>query len=488
MTPKHTLPLATALIVGLAALLFSCKTSKSPAPTAELSTPWSSATGTWYGNVDAMGSRVPLVLHLSTIADSVVATMDSPMQKTSDIKVNTSHLTGDSLLISHTAMGMTMRLAHDGPSDEITAVFSQSIVRDTLTMSRDSMTIGPPPRPQHPTTFPYTVEDVTFDHPSGDHSLAGTLTIPDGEVIATVALVSGSGPNDRDETIMDHKIFLVLSDFLTRHGIAVLRYDDRGIGESTGNHNAATSADLSEDAAAAVDYLRRDARLASRPIGLMGHSEGGMIAWIANGMTQLDFIVSLAGPGLPIKELMIEQIEISAGNSGATEAELIDVRAQIDTLYTALIAADGLPISDFITDYRKTVEAAMALPAMRKSGKGMDDAMLTNSTIMGSTTPWFRYFIKHDPTPYLEQVRCPVLAVNGTSDQQVTVRNLDAIKETITANGNPKVDVQAFDNINHLFQYDPSGKPENYSTNQETFNENVLYFVSDWIHAMASER
>lgn len=449
---------------------------------------WSAADGTWYGNVNALGSRVPVVLHLSTVGDSVLVTMDSPQRKTKNIKVNTSLLPGDSLLISYAKAGLSIRADYDAKTDQIIGIFNQSIVTDTVTMSRDSMTIGPPPRPQHPTTFPYVVEEVSFDHPSEEHSLAGTLTLPEGRIVAGVALVSGSGPNDRDQTILDHKIFLVLSDFLTRHGIAVLRYDDRGIGASTGNHHTATSADLAEDAAAAIDYLRGDARLSERPIGLMGHSEGGMIAWIAHGMTELDFIVSLAGPGLPIKELMIEQFDINFSNAGATEAEIIEGRAQIDSIYTALIDAASLPISDFITSYRATVETAMATPAMRKSSKGLDQNSLVTSTIMGTTTPWFRYFISHDPRPYLEQVRCPVLAVNGTSDQQVTVRNLDVIQSTIASNGNPKVDIQAFDNINHLFQYDPSGDPENYGANEETFNENVLYFVSDWIHAVAADR
>ena len=220
----------------------------------------------------------------------------------------------------------------------------------------------------------------------------------------------------------------------------------------------------------------------------MGHSEGGMIAWICNGMTELDFIVSLAGPGLPIKGLMEKQFEISFANAGATPEQITAGLAQVDTLYSALIAANGLPISDFISSYRQVVEKTVATEAMRKSAKGMDESTMITSTIMSTTTPWFRYFINHDPRPYLRQVRCPVLAVNGTVDQQVAIDNLEAIKAAIESNGNPYVDIQAFENINHLFQYDPTGLPSNYGSNEETFNENVLYFVSDWIHALAADR
>lgn len=316
-------------------------------------------------------------------------------------------------------------------------------------------------RPQEPAGFPYIVENVTF--PNGDITLAGTLTRPEGSgPFPVVVLVTGSGPQDRDETLMGHKPFLVLSDYLTRRGIAVLRYDDRGTHGSGGNYATSDVYDFATDAAAAIEYL---CSRGMERVGIAGHSEGGMIAMILAAEGKPDFIVTMAGPG-------------------------VDGRTLMDSQRAALFGAMGAP-QEFIDQYNRTLNAAQEI-ILETGDRAKIVARITElfagTPLAGSEevaiaqleSPEMRSFIKFVPAEYYPRIVCPVLAVSGGKDLQVpAAQNLEAIRLGLAHN--PDVTVKAYPALNHLFQTAETGLMAEYGTIEETFNEEVMRDIADWI-------
>jgi len=258
--------------------------------------------GDWNGALEVQGMQLRIVFHITEDGENLKATMDSPDQGASGIPVEKVTLDGRELTIEMSSMGIkyTSTLNDDGTA--IDGTFNQGPMSLPLKMTREKVEKKELVRPQEPKIFGYQQEEVKFENPKGGHHLAGTLTIPsDGNFGKVVVLISGSGPQDRNEELMGHKPFLVLSDHLTKRGIAVLRYDDRGVAESTGTFKGATSRDFADDASAAVSFLKKRKDMAGKKIGLCGHSEGGMIAPIvASENSDVDFIVLLAGPGIKI--------------------------------------------------------------------------------------------------------------------------------------------------------------------------------------------
>lgn len=473
----------------LSLVIIACKSTPSPANiNTESPDKWHMATGKWYSSIEVMGMELPFMLTLDKIGDSMAVVMDIPSQKAINIPL-TSDIRGvDSLLLSHSGMQMTIDCRYDASRDEVTGLFAQRVITDSLTLTRDSTILAPLNRPQHPTTFPYEQEDIAVQHPSG-HQLAGTLTTPsDRAPIAVAVLVSGSGPNDRNEEILGHKPFLVLSDYLTRKGIAVFRYDDRGIGGSTGDHYLATTSDLATDAGVVIDYFQEQTAFDIVPIGLVGHSEGALIAWEAYAMTEMDFIVSLAGPGMPIKDLMTEQARLTYLSEGVSKQEAEQLASASEEAYDFIRSKKGQPISEFSSEYRQMLERIVDLPGGDKVIGSTSKEVFLNSIVATTLSPWYRHFIAMDPTQAMMNIDCPVLAVNGTSDRQVPIDNLKAIQSALTEGGNKRVYVQSFDDLNHLFQYDPTGLPSNYGSIEQTFSEDVMHYVSDWIYAVAADR
>ena len=345
--------------------------------------------------------------------------------------------------------------------------------------AQDGLGAPEPSRPQMPKPpFPYASEEVRFE--AGPVSLAGTLTIPEGEPpFPAVLLISGSGQQNRDQELFGHKPFWVLADYLSRAGIAVLRVDDAGTGESTPHPQPPTSLDFVADAAAAVDFLKADPRI--RSIGLIGHSEGGAIAPIlASRRSDIAFLVLLAAPGVPGAELMRRQNErifAAAGIAGEQRDALLGL---IDQLFDILTAEDA---SEEQT--RRGVEniirqqlAANGVPANRQ-----DPAQVRQAADQ-AMNPWMRYFLKLDPRPALEATTAPVLALNGDLDVQVDAeQNLDAIAAALAAGGNEDVTVRRFAHLNHLFQHAETGLVEEYAIIDETIAPEVLTLVRDWILA-----
>ena len=338
----------------------------------------------------------------------------------------------------------------------------------TLTHS-DAAPITPPRRPQTPATpYPYKQEDVSFLNPAARIRLAGTLTLPPGQgPFPAVVLISGSGPQNRDEEILGHKPFLILADDLTRRGVAVLRVDDRGVAASQGDFSAATSFDFAEDVQAAVTFLRSRHDVASRRIGLIGHSEGGMIApLVASRDPQLAFVVLLAGPGVPGDQILLAQDALIARATGVPETA---------------ISAEAKTTRDVLDLAKRAPDRASARQAIveRLHADGVTGAA-AEAQARRMSSDWLRAFLKYDPAATLRLLRLPVLAVGGSLDLQVpTAQNLPALRESLK--NDPDVTVLELPGLNHLFQHAKTGSPAEYATIEETFAPEALKIVGEWV-------
>ncbi len=299
---------------------------------------------------------------------------------------------------------------------------------------------------------------------SGPIRLGGTLVIPEGVGPFPVAvLISGSGQQDRDESILGHKPFLVLADWLARQGIATLRYDDRGVGESGGNPAGATSADFADDALAAVAFLADDERFSA--IGLIGHSEGGLIAPMVAAQADVAFTVLLAGPGVPGAEVLAQQIEDLMRAEGASPSA-VDWRVGWGTEVIALAASD-MDSADVASQIREVLEAAAddVPPGLEQ----WVSSAAIEETVAAFTDPWLRYFLAYKPQPALEALAIPVLALIGNLDQQVSAElNIPALEAALA--GNSDATVTELDGLNHLFQTATTGAVSEYGRIEETFD------------------
>lgn len=339
--------------------------------------------------------------------------------------------------------------------------------------SGQATSLGPNPRrPQEPVPpFPYITESVSFTSEAGKVTLAGELTRPSTDApCPAVVLVHGSGAHTRDEVIFLHKPFLLLADCLTRRGFAVLRYDKRGVGASTGDINTATTFSFADDAQAAVEFLKTRAGIDSKRIGVIGHSEGGMIApVVASRSADVGFIVLLAGPGVTGEQILLTQIEALGKASGKMSKEQL-----------AKAVSLAKSTYDILNREPDNEAAASEIQAMRYlfgvPGKALNDGIST------LTSPWFRGFVAFDPQPILEQVKCPVLALNGDKDLQVLAgENLKAIGVALVRGENSNVTLVMVPGVNHLFQSCTSGLPDEYGQIEETISPAVLDLIGSWL-------
>lgn len=339
-------------------------------------------------------------------------------------------------------------------------------------------------RPQTPKPpYPYKAEDVTFPSAADGVTLAGTLTLPPGNgPFPAVALISGSGPQDRDETLFEHKPFAVLADHLTRQGIAVLRYDDRGVGKSTGKFADAVGTDFARDARGAFDYLKTRKEIDPKRVGLVGHSEGGLIApMVAAEAKDVAFLVLLAGPGVPGHQLLQTQIEAVAKASGASDKEAaLARRIAAPLLKVAVGDLEGDALAKAMKDALKA--AFDGLSEEDRKALGEDALKAAGERTDALTAPWMRGFLKFDPRPTLAKVACPVLAITGEKDVQVDPKeNLPEIRKALETAGNKAVTVRELPGLNHLFQASKTGAPTEYGKIEETFAPAALEVVSAWV-------
>jgi pimeloyl-ACP methyl ester carboxylesterase len=429
------------------------------------------------------GLELRIVLHVVDAGEGGLrATFDSPDQGAKGLKVDTVVVGPETLTFTMKALGVEFTGKRSADGNEAVGQFNQAGASLPLTL-RKTDRASERRRPQTPRPpFPYREEQLTYENKAADITLAGTLTTPNGSgPFPAVILISGSGPQDRDETIFEHRPFLVLADALTRRGIAVLRVDDRGVGGSSGNRATATSEDYAGDVQAGIAYLKSRPEIDARAIGLIGHSEGGIIApLVAARSADVAFIVLLGGTGLPGDEVLVSQLALIEKASGVTGEKLARDAAAQRRLVT---------IARSEHDPKKAMEAMQAvfreirdqLPEKERDefdqSKKNIDAQLRQ---IGS--PWFRFFLTHDPRPTLAQVRCPVLALCGQNDLQVAPReNLTAIEQALKSGGNARVTIQELPGLNHLFQTSATGLPADYARIDETIAPSVLSLIGDWI-------
>ncbi|WP_027418797.1 alpha/beta hydrolase family protein [Crocinitomix catalasitica] len=438
--------------------------------------------GDWHGLINANGISLKIVLHVREADNGYAVLMDSPDQQVSGIPVDEFTFV-DNKLNWHINSGNFSYSGELLDNEYIQGKYKQNAMSDSLNFMRGLPKIEQIKRPQNPVPpFNYTSEEVTFLNEVDGVTLAGTLTLPNKKKnYPIVILISGSGPQDRNETALGHQPFLVLSDYLTNNGIGVLRFDDRGVGKSTGVHITSTSFDFANDVSAAVDYIKKRKDLKQSSIGLIGHSEGGLIAPIvANNNKVVDFIVMLAGPGVPCDELLLKQQELVSKSMGLDDAYIEDIIRVNKGAFDIIKASENRPDAEI--KLRAYLGAAIdENPALRLP-PDQDKNDVINGQINQLNTIWMRYFLKHEPAKYLEHLKCPVLALNGSKDLQVSPEeNLAAINEALKKAGNTDYRVEEIEGLNHLFQTAETGAVSEYQTIDETFSPEAMAIISKWI-------
>ena len=341
-------------------------------------------------------------------------------------------------------------------------------------------------RPKNLSPVPYYTEEVTFTNKRDGVTLAGTLTLPDKKgKYPVVVLISGSGQQDRDEEIKGHKPFLVIADHLARNGIGVLRYDDRGTAHSTGDFSKATTLDLSYDAEAALEYLMGRNEVNKGKIGLMGHSEGGIIApMVASRNKNVAFIILLAGTGVRGDKLLLMQQKALAIASGIPEEAILENEKLNAPLFHEIV--NSTDTVNLRANLMRTLHSALnENDELKKNLTPEQLSEMVKETVNRVMSPWAHFFIKHDPYPVLKKVKCPTLALNGTNDLQVPAKqNLAAIRQAFTESGNKKLTVIELEGLNHLFQESETGLPNEYGVIEETFSPKALDAIMRFICAL----
>ena len=389
--------------------------------------------GTWKGVLSVGPQKLTLILHVSETERS--AKLDVMEQGAKGLPLAVNVMENDSLNVAMTQIGL--HYAGRLRNGVIEGTFSQNGFTTQLIFNKGEVVLKRPQEPKPP--FPYRVEEVKFDHKEANVTLAGTLTFSEGykegQKVPVVLMVTGSGPQNRDEELMGHKPFLVLADRLARHGIASLRYDDRGTGLSTGDFSSATTAALATDALAGIKYLRGLKKFSC--VGILGHSEGGSIAYMLGAGGNADFIVSLAGPACKVDTLMMLQLNKLSRLQGAKE----DVAHNVAETRQLLLSQD--------------------------SG------------------PWMKAFLNMDFSTFLSLVKCPVMALGGSNDLNVPAEfNMKVLKSKLPSNS--KDFIKIYPGLNHLFQHSSTGNPLDYVNIEETMSEEVMNDVCTWINKVTN--
>lgn len=442
--------------------------------------------GSWIGTLQAGPTPLRIVFNIAAdSAGALSATLDSPDQGASGIPVSSVALRGDSLRLGVLSIGGGYTGRMVAGDTTISGTWMQGGVSLPLVLRR---TVKRPTtsRPQTPVPpYPYREEEVSYESLSPGIRLAGTLTIPRGNgPFPAVLLISGSGAQDRDETVFGHKPFLVLADHLTRKGVAVLRVDDRGAGGSTGNPGESTTDEMVRDVMAGVRFLKGRSEINGANIGLIGHSEGGLVAPLAASRSgEIAFIALLAAPGLIGEQILIRQTDDVLRSMGASEAAISHARTTNARIYAAMKEE-----KDSTLLAQKARAILMESLAADSSGVRQQDGReaVMDQQIALITSPWFRSFVAYDPRPALRSVTCPVLVLHGEKDIQVAAaENQKEILKALNDGGNTKVKAAILPGLNHLFQTAPTGAIGEYGTIEETFAPAALQAIGSWVESVA---
>jgi pimeloyl-ACP methyl ester carboxylesterase len=436
--------------------------------------------GQWNGVLSIQGINLRLVFHINQSEDGYQSTMDSPDQGATGIPISTTTFDGAKLLLTIPNIG----LSYEGEfkTDSLVGTFKQGALSVPMTLKRTPVEVKPLIRPQEPKPpYPYRSEEITFENKTAAGvTLAGTLTMPTtGNNFTAVILITGSGAQDRNQEIMGHKPFLVIADYLTLNGIAVLRYDDRGFAQSTGDVQTATTADFATDVESAMAYLKTRNEINPQKIGLIGHSEGAIIAsMVAARSKDVAFIIMLAGTGMRGDAVLLQQCELIHNASGMSEDMIAATCGLNAKIFGRIISAEEYVSQQVVVEF--LLELKTDIAAITPEGVTTDDFIKLTAAQMSH--PWVQYFLRYDPKPALEKVKCPVLAVNGSKDLQISAKeNLESINTALKKGGNKNISIKEYRGLNHLFQECSTGSPAEYATIEQSFSSEVLKDLSDWI-------
>ncbi|HBG70383.1 MAG: hypothetical protein A2W93_15655 [Bacteroidetes bacterium GWF2_43_63] len=457
-------------IISLMLLSFFTSTAQSP------------FAGIWQGTLEEDKFDFLVVLRISEDGAKLKGTMDIPQQLIVDYKSIKLKTENDSLIVELAAFRATYKAVKKG--DSLLGFWYQSGTEIPLNMALTpedkAFRMNRPQTPQPP--FPYIAKDVTFQNKKAKIKLAGTLTIPDTtNVWPVVVLVSGSGPQDRNEELLKHQPFLLIADYFTRNGIAVLRYDDRGVGKSEGKFNEATTADLNTDAGAAVSFLKTLPYIDKKSIGMVGHSEGGIIVLMqASQNKSLRFVISMAGVSIPCSQLLVMQNDKIMKGYGADE-DIRDFFWNFNTsLYDLVLTeknADTLRKKALILFKEKSEP----LSEDQKKEFGLGESYIT-AMLMQLSTPWFKYFLAINPSNYIKKIKTNVLAINGSKDVQVPAEpNMEAFNTYLVQQSGIYKETHVFPGLNHLFQPCTTGLTGEYAMIETTIDPQVLEYMKAWI-------
>lgn len=439
-------------------------------------------TGQWNGALKVQGTQLRLIFKISNKDNGLISTMDSPDQGAEGIPTTTTSFENSTLKIALTSA----KIEYEGilgKDNIIVGNFKQAGQIFPMNLSKEKIEKETLVRPQEPTKpFPYYSEDIVFENKKAGINLAGTLTLPKKEgLFPVVILISGSGPQNRDEELLGHKPFLVLSDYLTKNGIAVLRFDDRGTALSKGDFKTATSFDFATDVEAGIEYLKTRKEINKKQIGLIGHSEGALIAPIvASRSKDISFIVLLAGPGIQGDKLLLLQQKLIGKASGISDDNL--AKNELTNRKAFDIVNQSTSNAQLNIDLTNFIKQSLKDSPNTEIPGGMSEDDFVKLQVNQITNPWMQCFIKYNPAPTLEKVKCPILALNGAKDLQVPPKeNLEAIKEALIKGGNKKATIKELQNLNHLFQECKTGLPQEYSTIEQTFSPTALTEILNWL-------
>lgn len=442
-----------------------------------------SVEGIWEGKLKVPGTELRIVFKISKNPEgTLTATLDSPDQGVTGIPVEEVIFEDNTLRLEVKSAGAVFKGKVSEDFLVIEGEWKQSGGTFPLTVNRvdKAVEILRPQVPKKP--YPYIEEEVAYENKEAGITLAGTLTLPPGKGPSpAVLLISGSGPQDRNETIYNHRPFLILADYLTRQGIAVLRVDDRGVGESTGDFSQATSVDFASDVLAGIEYLKTRKEINPEQIGLIGHSEGGLIApMVAVKSPDVAFIILMAGTGLTGEEILYLQGALISRTMGVSEEDIAKNRQFNEKIFSLIKEEkDEKTIEEklrqmFMDDWAELNEE-------EKSRIG-DPEVFLRAQLQSLLSPWLKFFLTYDPKPTLNKVKCPVLAINGEKDLQVPPKeNLSAIEEALKVGGNQNYTIKELPGLNHLFQTAQTGLPAEYAKIEETISPVALKIISDWI-------
>ena len=443
--------------------------------------------GVWHGTAKTPDDKEILFVFLfEKNENSLTTTMAVPTFNVSGIKPKSTALNQGKLTIDASELGMRYEGIWNQSLHQIEGTYTEGGVHLDLNLKKGNPKMAKVNRPQEPVKpYPYHEEQVVFENTQAGIKLSGTFTKPKqiGKY-PVVILISGSGRHDRDGSMMTHKPFLVLSDYLTRNDIAVLRYDDRGFGESTGDFSKATTADFAQDAISAVNYLKTRNDINTDQIGLIGHSEGGIIAPLAaNQSEDIDFIITLAATGIPGREVAVQQSktlrpfpvqdEITFEQNVRKSIDIVTSEMEFSEKRTALYTHNN----NYLTPILKSLGAS-----------DQNIAAFIKKETESVLKPWNRYFFNYNPADEFEKLNIPVLSLNGDKDKQVEADiNQSAIKKALLKGNNENHQVVTIDGLNHLFQECKTGSIDEYKDIEQTMSPQAMEEISNWIHKITRD-